>query len=83
MRLCPAHGALTGSILQTMSFGPAKGLDFATFSKVVKKMRIVILTGTARYEAEMPLEMFNVPICNIEIQIPQQIRKLGAESGVP
>lgn len=55
-----------------MSFGMGRGLDFASFSKVVKTMRLVVITGTSRHEADMPIEMYNVPIFRIQIQIPER-----------
>jgi hypothetical protein len=54
-----------------MSFEPARGLDFPSFCKVVKTMRLVVLTGTNRYETDWPLQMYNIPIYNIQVEIPE------------
>lgn len=55
-----------------MSFGPAKGLDFEAFCKVVKTLKLVVIVGRDRYEAVLPLEMYDRPIDSFQISIPDR-----------
>lgn len=52
-----------------MSFGPAKGMDFASFCRVVKTMTLVAVVDGKRFVAPIPLRHFNVPIYNFTLEI--------------
>lgn len=52
-----------------MSFGPARGLDFTSFCKVVKTMQFVIIDGRGGKveKYDIPLKFYNVPIFNFKV----------------
>jgi hypothetical protein len=54
-----------------MSLGMAKGVDYASFCKLVKRITVVVLTQTDRFEAEVPVEKFwCLPIYQIQVKLP-------------
>jgi hypothetical protein len=54
-----------------MSLGMARGLDWASFRKLVKTMKVVVLTQTERFEVEVPVERFwRIPIYQLQVNLP-------------
>lgn len=52
-----------------MGFGPAKGLDFASFCRVVKTMHYVVIVNGEKISVPLDLRCFNVPIYNFKVEI--------------
>ena len=54
-----------------MSFGPARGIGWLAFQKLVKRLTYVVIRGEKRYEVDLPLEFYNVPIFQIQVELPK------------
>lgn len=57
-----------------MALGLARGLDRESFMRLVKKMVLVVYAAGQRYECELPLEMFQVPVYNINVTIEEKAK---------
>ena|SRR2546430_11398060 len=51
-----------------MTFGPGRGVDFETFTRLVKRLTLKVITSEELLEVDMPMEFFNVPIFRIQAQ---------------
>ena len=52
-------------------FGPARGIGFTAFKLLVKRLTYVTIRGEKRYEVDLPLEFYNVPIHQIHVELPK------------
>lgn len=50
-----------------MPFGPAKGFDFVSFCKLIKRLTLVVIDGTSRVEVDLSLEFYNTSIDRIKV----------------
>lgn len=59
-----------------MALGMKTGLDQASFSKAVKSMKLVVVTGEGRREYDLPLAAFDVPIYGFKVAPEPQVTRM-------
>lgn|SRR2546429_1579886 len=66
-----------------MTFGPGRGVDFETFSNVVKRLTLKVISSEEELlEVDLPMEFFNVPVYQLQVQV-SPAKASPAHTGAP